>query len=53
MSLRSEERLLETAQTYIDLAAEEIIKRLVSGTDDFAAGAKQHDDMTLVVVKIV
>src|ERR1043165_3138226 len=44
-----EERLLETAQTCVGLCSEEIIKRLVSGADDFAAGAKQHDDMTLVV----
>jgi sigma-B regulation protein RsbU (phosphoserine phosphatase) len=48
-----EERLLETAQDCVGLCANEIITRLVNAADEFAAGAKQHDDMTLVVVRIV
>lgn len=48
-----EERLLETAQTCVAFCSEEIIKHLVDAADGFAAGAKQHDDMTLVVVKVV
>lgn len=48
-----EERLLEAAQKCRDLHAADIIKQLVNAADEFAAGAKQHDDMTLVVVKII
>jgi len=48
-----EEKLIEAAKAYDGLRAAEIIKRLVNAADEFAAGAKQHDDMTLVIVRIV
>ncbi|MDQ3817958.1 MAG: serine/threonine-protein phosphatase, partial [Acidobacteriota bacterium] len=48
-----EEKLIEAAKACDHLCAAEIIKRLISAADQFAAGAKQHDDMTLVVVRIV
>ncbi len=48
-----EENLIEEAKRCDGLAASDIITRLVSAADNFAAGAKQHDDMTLVVVRIV
>ncbi|PYS47485.1 MAG: hypothetical protein DMF68_15870, partial [Acidobacteria bacterium] len=48
-----EEKLVEAAKACDHMCAAEIIKRLVSAADEFAAGAKQHDDMTLVVVRIV
>ena len=48
-----EEKLIEAAKACDRLCAAEIINRLVSAADEFAAGAKQHDDMTLVIVRIV
>jgi sigma-B regulation protein RsbU (phosphoserine phosphatase) len=47
-----EERFIKAAQECRRLGAAEIITRLMAGADAFAAGAPQHDDMTLVVVKI-
>ncbi len=47
-----EERFIKAAQECRQLGAAEIITRLMAGADAFAAGAPQHDDMTLVVVKI-
>ena len=47
-----EERFIKAAQECIELGAAEIITRLMAGADAFAAGAPQHDDMTLVVVKV-
>ncbi|HKC63689.1 MAG TPA: SpoIIE family protein phosphatase [Pyrinomonadaceae bacterium] len=48
-----EEKLIEAAKACDRFCAAEIINRLVNAADEFAAGAKQHDDMTLVVVRIV
>jgi sigma-B regulation protein RsbU (phosphoserine phosphatase) len=48
-----EEQLLEVAQSCSDLSAAGMIKRLMDAADTFAAGAKQHDDMTLVIIKAV
>lgn len=48
-----EENLLEAAKVCDGLPAKEIIERLVGEADRFAAGARQHDDMTLVVVRVV
>jgi sigma-B regulation protein RsbU (phosphoserine phosphatase) len=48
-----EARLIAAAQTCDNLSAAEIISRLVADVDTFVAGAKQHDDMTLVVVRVV
>jgi phosphoserine phosphatase RsbU/P len=47
-----EERFIKAAQECRQLGAPEIITRLMAGADAFAAGAPQHDDMTLVVVKV-
>jgi sigma-B regulation protein RsbU (phosphoserine phosphatase) len=47
-----EERFIQAAQKCRGLGAAEIITHLISCADAFAAGAPQHDDMTLVVVKI-
>jgi sigma-B regulation protein RsbU (phosphoserine phosphatase) len=49
----SEERMIEAARGCDGLKATDIITRLVQLADEFAAGAKQHDDMTLVVVRII
>jgi sigma-B regulation protein RsbU (phosphoserine phosphatase) len=48
-----EERLIETAKNCEAMSAAEILARLVQGADEFAAGAPQHDDMTLIVVRVV
>jgi hypothetical protein len=36
----------------LGLAAQEIMKRIFTAADTFVAGAKQHDDMTLVVLRV-
>jgi serine phosphatase RsbU (regulator of sigma subunit) len=35
-----------------DLSANEIMQRIVVAADTFVAGAKQHDDMTLIVARL-
>jgi sigma-B regulation protein RsbU (phosphoserine phosphatase) len=47
-----EERMVAAAQACRALPAGEMIERLIAAADAFAAGAPQHDDMTLVVVKV-
>jgi sigma-B regulation protein RsbU (phosphoserine phosphatase) len=47
-----EQRLLETAKSCLSLPAEQVIDRIMSAADTFAAGAPQYDDMTLVVIKV-
>jgi phosphoserine phosphatase RsbU/P len=48
-----EERLIETAKSCDGLSAADMLARLVEGADEFAAGAPQHDDMTLIVVRVL
>jgi phosphoserine phosphatase RsbU/P len=48
-----EESMMETIQAYKGLNASDTITHLVRAADAFAAGAKQHDDMTLVVVRLL
>jgi phosphoserine phosphatase RsbU/P len=48
-----EEHMMQTAQACKGLSASETITLLVQAADAFAAGAKQHDDMTLVVVRLL
>lgn len=48
-----EENLAATARAAGERSADEIITAIMTGADAFAAGAPQHDDMTLSVVKIV
>ncbi len=45
-----EERLSETVRSCAGLPPAEIISRIMQNADAFAAGAKQNDDMTLVVL---
>jgi sigma-B regulation protein RsbU (phosphoserine phosphatase) len=47
-----EERMIAAAQAYRGLPAGQMIERMIAAADAFAAGAPQHDDMTLVVVKL-
>jgi sigma-B regulation protein RsbU (phosphoserine phosphatase) len=45
-----EERLNATVEQCTGLEAKDIIQRIFQDADAFVAGAKQHDDMTLVVL---
>jgi phosphoserine phosphatase RsbU/P len=46
-----ESRLTETIEASADTCAPQLIERIMRAADDFAAGAPQHDDMTLVVLR--
>lgn len=48
-----EDRLLDTLRNCEPCSAEETVKRLLKNVDAFTAGAPQHDDMTLVVVRVM
>lgn len=47
-----EERLMEAVQDCSGRAAADMIAALLERVDAFTAGAPQHDDMTLVVVRV-
>ncbi len=48
-----EEALLATARACAGLTSGEIIDHILEAVDTFAAGAPQHDDMTLVVARVL
>ena len=47
-----EDRMIAEAQARPDLNAEELLQDLFREADAFAAGAPQHDDMTLVILRL-
>jgi serine phosphatase RsbU (regulator of sigma subunit)/dihydrofolate reductase len=47
-----EDRMVVEAQAHADLNAANLLQRLFCAADEFAAGAPQHDDMTLIVLRI-
>ena len=47
-----EDELARAARESLGLPAAEAIARIMQAADQFAAGAPQHDDMTLVVMKV-
>jgi sigma-B regulation protein RsbU (phosphoserine phosphatase) len=47
-----EERMIASAQLCRDKNADEVLKDLFRDVDAFTAGAPQHDDMTLLVLKL-
>ena len=47
-----ESRLIETVGSLDTLPATEMIGRIRDGADRFVAGAPQHDDMTIVVLRL-
>jgi hypothetical protein len=47
-----EEGLIEAARACDGLGAEEIVSRIIAAADAYAAGAPQHDDMTLVALRV-
>ena len=46
-----EEKLIETIKACDGTTPSQIITRIMQAADSFVAGAKQHDDMTLVVLR--
>ena len=48
-----EDALLEELKMLDGKLSEEILVHIVAAADKFADGAKQHDDMTMIVVRIV
>lgn len=46
-----EEQLAGTTRPTRTVPCEELIARIIRAADDFVAGAPQHDDMTLVVLR--
>jgi sigma-B regulation protein RsbU (phosphoserine phosphatase) len=48
-----EEQMIEAVRACNHLSAADMITQLVKDADAFAAGAKQHDDMTLVVIRVI
>ena len=47
-----EDRMVAEAQAHADLNAANLLQRLFCAADEFASGAPQHDDMTLIVLRI-
>jgi sigma-B regulation protein RsbU (phosphoserine phosphatase) len=47
-----EERMIEAALNVREKPAEEILQAVFAAADQFTAGAPQHDDMTLLVLKL-
>jgi sigma-B regulation protein RsbU (phosphoserine phosphatase) len=47
-----EERMMAAAASAKDASAEQVLKIIFAGADKFTAGAPQHDDMTLLILKV-
>ncbi len=45
-------RLRQKVMEYADLTADEMVKNIIADIDDFSAGAEQHDDLSLVIMKV-
>ncbi|MGI8787138.1 MAG: hypothetical protein ACR2HG_05180 [Pyrinomonadaceae bacterium] len=45
--------MLEKLKAVTEKPADEILPFIVRCADEFASGAKQHDDMTMIIVKVV
>ena len=48
-----EDAMLEFLQAVYKKSAADILADTVIAADKFAGGAKQHDDMTMIVVKVI
>lgn len=48
-----EERLIDLAKTCDVLTASEAMNGIMTGAQTFAAGAPQHDDMTVVALRVL
>jgi sigma-B regulation protein RsbU (phosphoserine phosphatase) len=49
----SEDAMLEQLKIVVEKPSDEILRFIVERADEFANGAKQHDDMTMIVVKVI
>ena len=47
-----EERMVAAAVTQKDVPADEVLRTIFAEADKFTAGAPQHDDMTLLIMKL-
>ena len=47
-----EERMIEAALKFRDRPADDVLRGLFDACDKFTAGAPQHDDMTLLILKL-
>jgi phosphoserine phosphatase RsbU/P len=47
------ENLISCVREHDGIVCGDLIRRVMAAADAFAAGAKQHDDMTLVAARIV
>ncbi len=48
-----EEAMLEKLKSVHDKSSEEILRYIVECSDEFASGAKQHNDMMMIVVRVI
>ena len=48
-----EDAMLEDLKSLVGLPSRTILEHIVASADKFANGAKQHDDMTMIVVNVV
>ncbi len=48
-----EDALLEELKRMLGVPANEILHSIVASADKFANGAKQHDDMTMIVIRLL
>ena len=48
-----EECMMKTVEACNGLSAQQVLDRIFQDADTFVAGAKQHDDMTLVILRTV
>jgi sigma-B regulation protein RsbU (phosphoserine phosphatase) len=48
-----EDAMIDAVKAAADSVSKDILVKVVEKADEFAAGAKQHDDMTMIVVKVV
>lgn len=48
-----EERMMETIERSNGSRAQELLENIFNAADAFVAGAKQHDDMTLVILRVL
>ena len=47
-----EERMVDAAAEVLESPASEVLRKVFAAADKFTAGAPQHDDMTLLVLKL-
>lgn len=48
-----EEAMLQELKRISGNSSEQVLQRIIAAADTFANGAKQHDDMTVIVVRII